>query len=97
MNIKTLFKSIAKTGVIMFCIVGALFGLLSLTVSPKETVTFHSADLTQLTKIITDYSKAGYTVTQTVAQPLTNTYGGRTSCSGDCSIVKGEILVVMTK
>ena len=65
--------------------------------APKQTVAFHSSDLNQLTKITLDYSKAGYVVTQTESQSLTNTYGGRTSCGGDCSIVEGEIFVVMTK
>lgn len=63
----------------------------------KDTVVFHTADLNQAKKIIIDYAKAGYSVVSVTPQALTNTYGGRTSCSGDCQVVKGELFVVMEK
>jgi hypothetical protein len=65
--------------------------------APKQTVIFHTADLNQLTKIVTDYAKLGYTVTQMESQAVTNTYGGRSSCGGDCQVIKSEIVVVLVK
>lgn len=79
----------------LFALVGMI--LLIGANSTTNTVAFHSSDLNQVQKIITDYSKAGFTVKTIVSQSLTNTYGGRTSCGGDCQVVRGELFIVMTK
>lgn len=85
------------SAIFIIALIGISFAGANSATQTKQTVIFHTADLNQLTKIVSDYSKIGYVVTQMESQAVTNTYGGRTSCGGDCQVIKSEIVVVMVK
>lgn len=72
----------------------------TLTQRSKEQIVFHSNDLNQLTKIINDYYKIGYRVTETAPQSISvlSLRDGRCGgCANEHVDFKGEILVIMER
>lgn len=60
----------------------------TLTSRSKSQVVFHSYDISTISKLITEYYKSGYRVSEVISQPV---------ATGLNEELQGEILVIMEK